>query len=170
MATSLTARWFQCPVCDLRWNTLTVRGGDPTGDEAGMYFEDLSSDCALCGQQTFAQIELAMPVTGDENGAGMYAEPEEEEDDMAEVLSASFSHPQPAPAPVGDPADLIRDAEDSLPVGGGFSCAICLDEEHGGMAELKACGHRFHRECISRWLASGGRACPLCKADVVVMP
>ncbi len=40
-------------------------------------------------------------------------------------------------------------------------CSICMDIMHGIVAETD-CQHRFHRECLGRWLESHN-TCPICR-------
>ena len=45
-------------------------------------------------------------------------------------------------------------------------CHVCLQPMRAGEdARALPCIHRFHRECIDRWLAVK-RVCPSCKFDV----
>jgi hypothetical protein len=59
----------------------------------------------------------------------------------------------PPPAPRTDPIDL--------------DCGICLDAMRQGdmEQELRPCGHKFHSECISRWLKKD-RSCPFCRTPI----
>ncbi|KAK9276592.1 hypothetical protein L1049_006127 [Liquidambar formosana] len=42
-------------------------------------------------------------------------------------------------------------------------CVICLEEwEIGGVAKEMPCNHRFHGECIEKWLGIHG-SCPVCR-------
>jgi hypothetical protein len=45
-------------------------------------------------------------------------------------------------------------------------CAICLEELTVGEASTLACGHSFHRDCMSDALKRGHSACPLCRAGL----
>mmetsp|Transcript_50536 Transcript_50536/g.96529 ORF Transcript_50536/g.96529 Transcript_50536/m.96529 type:complete len:218 (+) Transcript_50536:381-1034(+) len=53
-------------------------------------------------------------------------------------------------------------------------CSICLRAwgaaDGAGQASIVLlCGHRFHRQCIERWLQSRFRStCPMCRQDAVV--
>lgn len=43
-------------------------------------------------------------------------------------------------------------------------CSICLDHYAGGETILGlACGHNYHRECITAWLTRGQHLCPICR-------
>nr|GMD56954.1 E3 ubiquitin-protein ligase MPSR1-like [Ipomoea batatas] len=45
----------------------------------------------------------------------------------------------------------------------GIECAICLAEfELGGEAKAMPCNHRYHPDCIDKWLQIHG-SCPLCR-------
>lgn len=45
-------------------------------------------------------------------------------------------------------------------------CAVCLSEyQKGEQLAVTACMHRFHLECLSKWL-EGSKKCPLCLSEV----
>lgn len=47
-------------------------------------------------------------------------------------------------------------------------CSVCLEDLEAGHAclRMKKCGHAFHEDCLSTWVAQSGRlACLLCRAD-----
>ncbi|KAF2861541.1 hypothetical protein K470DRAFT_256909 [Piedraia hortae CBS 480.64] len=48
-------------------------------------------------------------------------------------------------------------------------CAVCLDDYVSGLSRVMQlpCGHGFHVECITPWLTTKRRTCPICKGDVV---
>lgn len=48
-------------------------------------------------------------------------------------------------------------------------CVVCLEEYIDGVSRLMSlpCGHEFHVECITPWLTTRRRTCPICKGDVV---
>ncbi|KAF2299247.1 hypothetical protein GH714_031107 [Hevea brasiliensis] len=47
-------------------------------------------------------------------------------------------------------------------------CAICLEEwEVGGLAKEMPCKHRFHPNCIEKWLGIHG-SCPVCRYKMPV--
>ena len=48
----------------------------------------------------------------------------------------------------------------------GRHCNICLsDYEEGDAYRVLPCGHRFHIECVDKWLRSTSLRCPLCNHD-----
>ncbi|KAI1815593.1 hypothetical protein GGS20DRAFT_320118 [Poronia punctata] len=48
-------------------------------------------------------------------------------------------------------------------------CVVCLEEYVDGVSQVMSlpCGHEFHAECITPWLTTRRRTCPICKGDVV---
>ncbi|KAK5113166.1 hypothetical protein LTR85_010984 [Meristemomyces frigidus] len=48
-------------------------------------------------------------------------------------------------------------------------CVVCLEEYVDGISRVMSlpCGHEFHAECITPWLTTRRRTCPICKGDVV---
>ncbi|KAL9018182.1 MAG: hypothetical protein Q9185_004504 [Variospora sp. 1 TL-2023] len=48
-------------------------------------------------------------------------------------------------------------------------CVVCLEEYVDGQSKVMSlpCGHEFHAECITPWLTTRRRTCPICKGDVV---
>ncbi|KAK3298196.1 uncharacterized protein B0H64DRAFT_384407 [Chaetomium fimeti] len=48
-------------------------------------------------------------------------------------------------------------------------CVVCLEEYVDGVSKVMSlpCGHEFHAECITPWLTTRRRTCPICKNDVV---
>ncbi|KAJ5888441.1 hypothetical protein N7495_008482 [Penicillium taxi] len=48
-------------------------------------------------------------------------------------------------------------------------CVVCLEEYVDGQSQVMSlpCGHEFHAECITPWLTTRRRTCPICKGDVV---
>lgn len=46
-------------------------------------------------------------------------------------------------------------------------CAVCLEDESVESETVRMpCRHRFHYECLRRWLRHGKAACPMCMCDV----
>lgn len=51
---------------------------------------------------------------------------------------------------------------DAHPEAGGEVCSICLDHFASGERLLELlCGHRFHEDCIRRWILASASGCPL---------
>ncbi|KAL8708098.1 MAG: hypothetical protein Q9220_006952 [cf. Caloplaca sp. 1 TL-2023] len=50
-----------------------------------------------------------------------------------------------------------------------LECVVCLEEYVDGQSKVMSlpCGHEFHAECITPWLTTRRRTCPICKGDVV---
>ncbi|KFA79261.1 hypothetical protein S40288_03422 [Stachybotrys chartarum IBT 40288] len=48
-------------------------------------------------------------------------------------------------------------------------CVVCLEEYVDGVSKVMSlpCGHEFHVDCITPWLTTRRRTCPICKGDVV---
>ena len=43
-------------------------------------------------------------------------------------------------------------------------CIICGKEyEKGDKITILECEHKFHKECINKWLNEGKNICPMCK-------
>jgi len=53
----------------------------------------------------------------------------------------------------------------------GEECSVCLASfECDDVVAVLPCRHRFHRSCISKWLAECRRACPLCGEEALPTP
>ncbi|KAG5979987.1 hypothetical protein E4U55_004517 [Claviceps digitariae] len=90
------------------------------------------------------------------------------------------SPPIPTPAAPQDPSRTSRRSEFEKGAGG-FSaewrkymgkqveCVVCLEEYIDGVSRVMRlpCGHEFHADCITPWLTTRRRTCPICKGDVV---
>lgn len=50
-------------------------------------------------------------------------------------------------------------------------CVVCLEDyvPHVSRVMRLPCGHEFHVDCITPWLVTKRRTCPICKGDVVKM-
>lgn len=56
-------------------------------------------------------------------------------------------------------------------VGGGETCAICLEDyESGEKLRQLPCHHDFHIGCIDQWLLTRRPFCPICKQDANAPP
>jgi hypothetical protein len=55
-------------------------------------------------------------------------------------------------------------------------CAICFSKMLNIKTQVRLvpCGHRFHRDCINKFVTSGGKRCPNCRtpftSDDIVTP
>ncbi|KFG80004.1 RING-9 protein [Metarhizium anisopliae] len=90
------------------------------------------------------------------------------------LLSASAAVPAPQPPRPSRRTEFEKGA-------GGFSaewrkymgrqveCVVCLEEYVDGVSRVMSlpCGHEFHADCITPWLTTRRRTCPICKGDVV---
>ncbi|CRG85708.1 hypothetical protein PISL3812_02734 [Talaromyces islandicus] len=54
-------------------------------------------------------------------------------------------------------------------IGRQVECVVCLEEYVDGQSQVMSlpCGHEFHADCITPWLTTRRRTCPICKGDVV---
>lgn len=63
------------------------------------------------------------------------------------------------------------EAMPSVEIGGSEDfgeCVICLEEfEVGGVAKMMPCKHKFHANCIEKWLGIHG-SCPVCRYEMPV--
>eukprot|EP00960_Hanusia_phi_P047952 758684-Hanusia_phi.AAC.12 len=49
-------------------------------------------------------------------------------------------------------------------------CSICLAAIcQGNFTAILPCSHRFHHQCVMRWL-NQSRACPYCRARIAIVP
>ncbi|XP_075099084.1 uncharacterized protein LOC107776840 [Nicotiana tabacum] len=71
-----------------------------------------------------------------------------------------------------DPLPASKESIDSMPavkiVEEGVECAICLLEfEVGGEAKEMPCKHKYHVDCVEKWLKING-SCPICRYKMPV--
>ncbi|OIT35540.1 PREDICTED: probable E3 ubiquitin-protein ligase RHC1A [Nicotiana attenuata] len=71
-----------------------------------------------------------------------------------------------------DPLPASEESIDSMPavkiVEEGVECAICLLEfEVGGEAKEMPCKHKYHVDCVDKWLKING-SCPICRYKMPV--
>ncbi|XVE53225.1 hypothetical protein DITRI_Ditri02bG0187100 [Diplodiscus trichospermus] len=62
------------------------------------------------------------------------------------------------------------EAMPSVPIGESEDgeCVVCLEEwKHGEVAKEMPCKHKFHHECIEKWLGIHG-SCPVCRYNMPV--
>lgn len=68
---------------------------------------------------------------------------------------------QRMPTQVVGAGSSASDGEEASP-----SCAICLEDFGAGqVARRLPCCHRFHRDCIDKWLKSKA-CCPICQREL----
>ncbi|RFU34045.1 hypothetical protein B7463_g2316, partial [Scytalidium lignicola] len=112
------------------------------------------------------------------------------------LLQSSQSRPRPrsrTTTGIPEPGDIARVNSNPLEVPGSSSrapeheksssvssewkkymgrqveCVVCLEEYIPGVSRVMSlpCGHEFHVDCITPWLITRRRTCPICKGDVV---
>jgi hypothetical protein len=83
----------------------------------------------------------------------------------------------PAPRTTDDAADFERNDGDEKPEEewdgetDGCVCSICLiDLEPGDRVAGIPCRHAFHSRCIKDWIQRRHGHCPLCKAEIPLLP
>ncbi|KXJ89528.1 hypothetical protein Micbo1qcDRAFT_165628 [Microdochium bolleyi] len=89
-----------------------------------------------------------------------------------EVLQAESAHAVPRSAqPRGSqvPEHEKRGSQWKKYMGRQVECVVCLEEYVDGVSQVMSlpCGHEFHVDCITPWLTTRRRTCPICKGDVV---
>ncbi|KAI1472292.1 uncharacterized protein F4812DRAFT_7494 [Daldinia caldariorum] len=89
-------------------------------------------------------------------------------DDLLQVESSL-----PTPKPSSHPEHEKRNAQHASQwrkyMGRQVECVVCLEEYVDGVSQVMSlpCGHEFHVDCITPWLITRRRTCPICKGDVV---
>ncbi|KAH8884251.1 hypothetical protein GQ53DRAFT_401572 [Thozetella sp. PMI_491] len=78
-------------------------------------------------------------------------------------------HPPSRPEPEKGPGSGNMSSEWKKYMGRQVECVVCLEEYVDGVSRVMSlpCGHEFHVECITPWLTTRRRTCPICKGDVV---
>ncbi|KAK3363670.1 hypothetical protein B0T25DRAFT_52375 [Lasiosphaeria hispida] len=86
--------------------------------------------------------------------------------DLLRVDSGGLQAPKPQPHEKGTPH---ISSEWKKHMGRQVECVVCLEEYVDGVSRVMSlpCGHEFHVECITPWLTTRRRTCPICKGDVV---
>ncbi|KAI0112863.1 hypothetical protein F4814DRAFT_419651 [Daldinia grandis] len=88
--------------------------------------------------------------------------------DLLQVESSS-----PIPKPPSRPEHEKRNGQHTSQwkkyMGRQVECVVCLEEYVDGVSQVMSlpCGHEFHVDCITPWLITRRRTCPICKGDVV---
>jgi len=63
--------------------------------------------------------------------------------------------------------ELVTQVVDSWGGSSGNNCVVCLnDYEEEDVLRVLPCKHRFHLECIDRWLLAHSCCCPLCNQKI----
>jgi len=88
--------------------------------------------------------------------------------DPEDVLTADGSTQSAGPPPREKNTHGIS-SEWKKHMGKQVECVVCLEEYVDGVSKVMSlpCGHEFHAECITPWLTTRRRTCPICKNDVV---
>ncbi|CAH9079220.1 unnamed protein product [Cuscuta epithymum] len=77
-------------------------------------------------------------------------------------LFSKDGHPPASKASI----DALRSVEVSGEEGEKPECVICLEElAIGGVAKEMPCQHRYHKDCIEKWLGIHG-SCPVCRYEM----
>ncbi|KIN07777.1 hypothetical protein OIDMADRAFT_186690 [Oidiodendron maius Zn] len=90
-----------------------------------------------------------------------------------EDLTRTGSTPLQVPSPAGGSQEHEKSSgispEWKKYMGRQVECVVCLEEYVDGVSRVMSlpCGHEFHAECITPWLITRRRTCPICKGDVV---
>ncbi|PQE22888.1 RING-9 protein [Rutstroemia sp. NJR-2017a BBW] len=90
-------------------------------------------------------------------------------------LSRVNSVPLQVPTLISTPRGNEREKNVGSPsqwkkyMGKQVECVVCLEEYVDGVSQVMSlpCGHEFHVDCITPWLTTRRRTCPICKGDVV---
>lgn len=87
----------------------------------------------------------------------------------AEDLLRVDSALQPSQSPPRSPRPGEKESQWKKYMGRQVECVVCLEEYVDGVSRVMSlpCGHEFHAECITPWLTTRRRTCPICKGDVV---
>lgn len=88
--------------------------------------------------------------------------------DLLQVDSA-LSLPRPSSRAEHEKRNQQTSSEWKKYMGRQVECVVCLEEYVDGVSQVMSlpCGHEFHADCITPWLITRRRTCPICKGDVV---
>ncbi|KAI1803679.1 hypothetical protein F4811DRAFT_322659 [Daldinia bambusicola] len=89
-------------------------------------------------------------------------------DDLLQVES-SLPTPKPSSHPEHEKRNAQHASQWKKYMGRQVECVVCLEEYVDGVSQVMSlpCGHEFHVDCITPWLITRRRTCPICKGDVV---
>ena len=153
---------------------------DDVSDEIGMYLE-VPED--LAGLRLSTTLVGRPPPRGAEGHAMAFYDDEEAEDleDVLSQLAMYFDIPDsllegigvipvsterpPSAAVAAEAFETVRyegDGDEASKL----TCPICIDDVAIGCHITRLpCSHRFHRDCIGKWLVKT-RTCPLCRSEL----
>ncbi|KIV88056.1 hypothetical protein PV10_08986 [Exophiala mesophila] len=84
--------------------------------------------------------------------------------------SSNVGHPSSSATPRASPIEKpSKSSRRKRYTGRQVECVVCLEEYIDGESQVMSlpCGHEFHVDCITPWLVTRRRTCPICKGDVV---
>ncbi|KAH8587157.1 hypothetical protein B0O99DRAFT_527254 [Bisporella sp. PMI_857] len=89
--------------------------------------------------------------------------------DIDRVNSQPLRVPSPTPRRQEHEKNASVSTEWKKYMGKQVECVVCLEEYVDGVSRVMSlpCGHEFHADCITPWLTTRRRTCPICKGDVV---
>ena len=106
----------------------------------------------LANQQLLRRVTRALSLTADA-------------EDFPSAHSMQVGRTANVQAREGTMAELVQPQFAREARADGTDCAVCLDGIDRDLAALQPCGHVFHFECITRFLATRN-TCPLCRVAV----
>ncbi|CZR63945.1 related to PA and RING finger domain protein [Phialocephala subalpina] len=89
--------------------------------------------------------------------------------DLIRVNSNPLQVPAIPPRALEHEKNASESSEWRKHMGKQVECVVCLEEYVDGVSRVMSlpCGHEFHADCITPWLTTRRRTCPICKGDVV---
>jgi len=89
--------------------------------------------------------------------------------DLIRVNSSPLQVPAIPPRAPEHEKNASESSEWKKHMGKQVECVVCLEEYIDGVSRVMSlpCGHEFHVDCITPWLTTRRRTCPICKGDVV---
>ncbi|TPX14863.1 uncharacterized protein E0L32_004972 [Thyridium curvatum] len=85
------------------------------------------------------------------------------------TVDAALQRPRSPARADGEPGSSHISSEWKKYMARQSECVVCLEEYVDGVSQVMSlpCGHEFHADCITPWLTTRRRTCPICKGDVV---